>query len=73
MRTTTEHSKLAAKALADFSQKSGISEETLALQISDLLADLMHLCGENAVDFIACIEQAMFHYIAELKDAENET
>ncbi len=35
------------------------------LAISDLLADLMHYCSQDAVDFNTCLERAQGHYSEE--------
>ncbi len=32
------------------------------IAISDLLADLMHYCSQDAVDFNTCLERAQGHY-----------
>ena len=35
------------------------------IAISDLLADLMHYCSQDAVDFNTCLERAQGHYNVE--------
>lgn len=41
----------------DYEHNDGVE-----LAISDLLADLMHYCSQDAVDFGVCLERAREHY-----------
>lgn len=57
-------------ALAEYVLWTGCGDEDIETQVSDLLADLRHLCDVREVDFDACLDRASFHYTEEVKDAE---
>ena len=42
-------------------------------EVTDTLADLMHICGEAEIDFWQCMEIARRHYFAETEFDGNET
>jgi hypothetical protein len=42
--------------------------------VVDMLADLMHHCTEEAIDFEGCLQIAVRHYLVELEELrEGET
>lgn len=63
----------ALKALTVFaeSQRMSIEKEGLETVAADMLANTMHLCALNGVDFQAVVTMARAHYDAEVMEEES--
>jgi hypothetical protein len=57
-----DQGKSASVALKTYQKETGSDAEDI---VSDLLADLMHLCDKRKIDFEAELERARYHYEAE--------
>lgn len=42
--------------------------EDLRTKVIDILADIMHMCGRNGIDFQDCLRIATYHYEEEKAD-----
>jgi len=63
----------AAAAVLKFATVTGMIEnEDAETTIGDLLADLMHLCDREGVDFHTCVARASDHYEEEVSEEEND-
>jgi hypothetical protein len=62
--TTKDCAGYALHAVEAFASKTGLEIETDGLEtaVSDLLADLMHLCDKEDLDFETCVARAEGHY-----------
>jgi hypothetical protein len=69
--TNKDRAGWAHEALRRFGEITGVGDEDLKTQISDLVADLMHLAKIESVDFDDVLDSARMHYEAEL-DEERE-
>lgn len=71
---TEDRGSFALVVLYHFSSDVGcnLDDEGVHAVMSDVLADMMHLCDKNGIDFQSVIHAAENHYQAELKE-DNET
>ena len=63
-----QRSELADRTLRVFMQYSGCDGETA---LTDLLADLMHWCDEQGLDFETELNRADEHYTHEIEHPED--
>ncbi len=70
--TNTDRAEWAMKALQGFAATTGLDiEEEFTEAVGDLVADLMHLCVENEVDFELVLQNARSNFEAEIEDESN--
>ena len=55
----------ARRALGAFGRETGVGDEDMETQLSDLLCDLRHLADEEKVEWSEVLRRASFHYSAE--------
>lgn len=60
----------ALAAVNTYANGAGEPDESLKTKIVDLLADLMHLCDEEALTFWALVTVAEDHYFDEVPGGE---
>lgn len=64
----TRRAGFALAALKAFAKRvGGFKSEPTEQQIGDLLCDLHHLCDALGIDFASVLDDADFHYSAELR------
>ena len=56
--------------LKENASRSILSDPTPEEAITDLLADLMHLCSQNGMDFDRYLASAMVHHMMETEEAD---
>ena len=59
----------AAKGLAAYLAAGGMTNDSTDTSITDLLADLMHLCDGHGLDINQLLERAAQHHKNERRDA----
>ena len=60
----------ARRALAAFQEETGLTDaDGLDTVLTDLLCDLVHLCGQEGIEFERVLLRARTHYDAETRDA----
>ena len=69
MLTNARREEWAEEAIHTFAEATGVEDEDTDTKVSDLLANLMHLCRRDGVDFIACLNRGAMHHQAE-RDGE---
>jgi hypothetical protein len=62
-----ERANIAGEAVGLLVTKTGISGEDSETQVSDLLANLMHYCDVNDVDFQSALARGADNYQSELE------
>lgn len=67
-----ERSTYALSSVNTFAIATGIQDEDMETQISDLLADLMHLADEHDIDWAYLDQRAGDHYRAEVEEEAEE-
>lgn len=75
--TNSERASWARQALATFARltgqdRSGDLQHDLPSVVGDLLADLMHFCRRQGVDFDACLDTARSHHSVEVLEDEED-
>ena len=67
MPTNLERSAWALAAVQALAEETGLSIEDDGLEtaVTDLLANVMHLCQLNRIDFDSCLSTATDHYSEE--------
>lgn len=69
--TNEDRANWARAALEVFSQKTGLDMAVeLDCSIGDLLANMMHLCKQEGLDFDALLETGRMHFEAETDEEE---
>ena len=63
--TNADRARRAARIISD----CHMGRKPDAANITDLLADIAHLCGRENLDFGAIVESALAHYRAEVAEA----
>lgn len=48
-----------------FAKETGLDNEELETAVSDFLADLMHFCDQEKIDFNLCLSRGQGHYLEE--------
>jgi hypothetical protein len=60
--------ELAGNAVARFMQDTGLENEDMETGITDLLADILHLCDKEGIDIDRCKRMASYHYTEEVTE-----
>ena len=68
MTGNDERALLAKSAVAAFRRASRTDAENA---VCDLIADLGHLCDRECVDFLALLQTAVGHWLAEHRDPDS--
>jgi len=70
--TNDQRASWAMTAVDAFSEKTGLDRagENLDTKIGDLLANLMHLCKFNEIDFDGVLDTGRMHFEAEVAEEE---
>ena len=58
-----QRADLAQEALSNFGDDNGTASD-----LGDLLADLMHLCERDGIDFHQCLTTAEIHFNEEIQE-----
>jgi hypothetical protein len=67
-----DRAESAFRAMQTSSRLTGVTDEDVDVQISDLLCNLQHLADEQAIDFQECLERATRTYDAEVLQARSD-
>jgi hypothetical protein len=67
-----ERAKLAEDVTLVFATMNGSENETLTANMIDLLADKMHLCNREHIDFEELLRQARDHHFHETVGDDSE-
>lgn len=70
--TNRDRAAWAQAALDAFKAQTGMQDESNDIVLSDLLDDLMHLAQMEGINFTACVERAVGHFVAEVLDEAEE-
>lgn len=65
--TNRDRAEFARTALSAMADEVGGKDNDVEIQLGDLMANLMHLCDVEAINFQACVRRGLDHYVAELK------
>jgi hypothetical protein len=68
--TNAERSEWARTAVNAFAVETRTKDEPLDEQVSDLLADLMHLCDAEGLDFNELSERGQGNHEAEVQEEQ---
>ena len=66
--TNASRARVAREAIAHHSSFVGNQTEDLETQLSDFMANLMHLCAAEKIDISECMTRGCGHYIEEVRD-----